>query len=444
MPAPASLKTKIESQQNEPRDILSLPPMPDGFSACDLMQREFPEPKWIIPDILTEGLAILAGKPKTGKSWMALNLSVAASAGGRALGAFCVDKGEVLYLALEDTPRRLKTRLQQVLGGNTAPEGLHFMNEWPRIDQGALPLLERWLEAHPDCMFIIIDTLAKLWPKSNGKDGGNAYHQDSVTIGAIKTIADLHQIAILLVTHLRKSPTEDPLEQISGSMGISGSADTLLVLQRSRGKADANLLVTGRDIEEQELALRFDPVMGSWQHLGGADEYRRSQEQATIIEALKGAGVALSPKEIADICGGKHGSVKHLLGKIADEGYAERVAYGKYLYKEKNSLSSIHSVHSTDSIHSIHSVHSVHSSKSECHTHRVNGGHSLLNQDQVGVYPKSERSERSERKVKCCDCQHFTFNETRNFPGECSGVPWDENRKQFPMIEHECDCYQAR
>ncbi len=156
------------------------------------------------------------------------------------------------------------------------------MNEWPRIDEGALPLLTKWLKEHPETRFVILDTLAKLWPKPNGKDG-SAYHADYDTVSAIKTIADLHQIAILCVTHLRKSPTEDPLEQISGSMGISGSADTLLVLQRSRGKADANLLITGRDIEEQELALRFDPVMGTWHHLGGADEYRRSQEQGKLV-----------------------------------------------------------------------------------------------------------------------------------------------------------------
>jgi RecA-family ATPase len=204
MRAPEDLKKKLAEQ--EAGNPLNLPPMPEGFSACELVKRDFPEPLWIIPELLTEGLGILAGRPKTGKSWLALGLSIAGATGGRALGKIKVDKSPVLYLALEDTPRRLKSRLQQVLCGNMAPESLYFQTEWPRIDQGALPLLEKWLEAHPETRFVIIDTLAKLWPKGNGKDSGSAYHQDYNTLSAIKTIADLHQISILLVTHLRKSP----------------------------------------------------------------------------------------------------------------------------------------------------------------------------------------------------------------------------------------------
>jgi hypothetical protein len=443
MPAPESLKRELQTPGMQPGNVLNLPPMPEGFTACDLMRCEFPEPKWIIPDILTEGLAILAGKPKTGKSWMALNLSVATSSGGRALGAFCVDKGVVLYLALEDTPRRLKSRLQQVLCGNMAPTGLHFMNEWPRIDQGALPLLERWLEAHPDTRFIIIDTLAKLWPKGNGKDSGNAYHQDSVTVGAIKDLAERHQIAILVVTHLRKSPTEDPLEQISGTMGISGSADTLLVLQRSRGKADANLLVTGRDIEEQELALRFDPVMGSWHHLGGADEYRRSQEQATILEALKATEEPLSPKEIAEMIGSKRNSVQFLLSKLSQDGMVQKVGHGKYTIKKNTSSSTTHFTHSA---HSTHLTHFTHLCESEHQGGKMSGAHSSLDAYQERVCGKDEQSERSEcfaPKIKCSDCQHFVFSEPRNLPGQCTGAPWDENRKQFPKIEHECEGFKS-
>ena len=439
MPAPAELKRELEAGGSAAK-VLNLPPMPEGFSACDLMRREFPEPRWIIPDILTEGLAILAGKPKTGKSWMALNLAVATSAGGRALGSFCVDKGAALYLALEDTPRRLKSRLQQVLGGNSPPDGLHFMNEWPRIDEGALPLLTKWLKEHPETRFVILDTLAKLWPKPNGKDG-SAYHADYDTVSAIKTIADLHQIAILCVTHLRKSPTEDPLEQISGSMGISGSADTLLVLQRSRGKADANLLITGRDIEEQELALRFDPVMGTWHHLGGADEYRRSQEQGKLVDILKDTEEPLSPAEIAEMLGSKRNSVQFLLGKLARDGIAKKVGHGRYVIEKKNTLSFTHSAHFA---HNAHSTHFAHLSESERPQSKVSGGHSSLDPRQATLYGESEQSERYERNVKCADCGYFHFNEKPNLPGRCSGAPWDENRQQFPMIEHECGSFSER
>ncbi len=45
--------------------------------AVDLLARNFPEPKWLVPDLLPGGLAMLAGKPKSGKSWLALNWAVA-------------------------------------------------------------------------------------------------------------------------------------------------------------------------------------------------------------------------------------------------------------------------------------------------------------------------------------------------------------------------------
>ena len=442
MPAPAELKAKIEGQRaKEPGDILNLPPLPAGCSANDLMQREFPEPIWIIPELLTEGLGILAGKPKTGKSWLALGLAVASASGGRALGKVKVDSGSVLYLALEDTERRLKSRLQQVLCGNMPPEGLHFMTAWPRMDQGALPLLQRWLEAHPATRFVIVDTLARLWPKPNGKDG-SAYHADYDTVAAIKTIADLHHVSILCVTHLRKSPTEDPLEQISGSMGISGSADTLLVLQRTRGKADANLLVTGRDIEEQELALRFDQVTGTWHHLGGADEYRRSQEQGQLVDILKESEEPLSPAQIAEILRTKRNSIQFLLGKLAKDGVAKKVGHGRYIIEKKNTLSLTHSTHFANSTHS---THFTHLSESERSPSKVSGGHSSLDACQASVCGESEQSERCERNTKCADCQHFTFGNPSNLPGQCSSDhPLDGDRIQHPKIKHDCESFQTK
>lgn len=433
MPAPADLKAKIQASQNQPRNILNLPPMPDGCTATDLMQRDFPEPIWIIPELLTEGLGILAGKPKTGKSWMALNLAVASASGGRALGKVKVDKGPVLYLALEDTERRLKSRLQQVLCGNMPPEGLHFQTSWPRIDQGALPLLQKWLEAHPSTRFVIIDTLAKLWPKPNGKDG-SAYHADYDTVSAIKALSDIHHVSILCVTHLRKSPTEDPLEQISGSMGISGSADTLLVLQRTRGKADANLLITGRDIEEQELALRFDQITGTWCHLGGADEYRRSQEQAVILDVLKTSPEPLSLAQVAAMVGKNTATVCHLLGKLVGDGLANKVGKGKYI------LSSIQSFNRS----SRSSVQSVQDGQLEREDRDLNGGRSSVDASQQTVSRQLERLNVLNGCVKCADCRHFIFADPPNLPGRCnSDHPLDGSRIQHPQLQHDCQMFTS-
>lgn len=439
--APAEVKAKIEAQRDRADDVLNLPTMPEGCNASYLMQKEFPEPRWIVPELLTEGLGILAGRPKTGKSWMALNLAVASASGGRALGKVKVDKGPVLYLALEDTERRLKSRLEQVLCGNMPPEGLHFQTSWPRIDQGALPMLQKWLEDHPDTRFVIIDTLARLWPKPNGRDG-SAYHQDYDTVAAIKNIADLHCVAILCVTHLRKSPAEDPLEQITGSMGISGSADTLLVLQRSRGKADANLLVTGRDVEETELALRFDPASGTWHHLGDADEYRRSQEQGQLVDILKESNVPLSPVQIAEMLGTKRNSVQFLLRKLVQDGIAKRVGHGWYIIEKKNTLSLAHHTHHA---HITHNAHFTHLSNDERSASKMSEGHSSLDAQPATVCGESEQSERSQREVKCAECSYFHRGDPPNMYGRCvADQPHDGNEYQFPQLVHVCASFQQK
>lgn len=104
---------------------------------------------------------------------------------------------------------------------------------------------------------MVIDTLAKVRPTR--AKGGNAYDEDYAALTGLQRLAAKHGVAIVVIHHLRKAASDDPLERISGTMGISGAADSLGVLQRSRGGDEATLFITGRDIEdESNLALRFD------------------------------------------------------------------------------------------------------------------------------------------------------------------------------------------
>src|SRR4029077_4063327 len=129
-------------------------------SAADLLAREFPEPKWAIPQIIAEGLTILAGKPKTGKSWAALDFAVAVAGGYSALGNVECQQGDVLLLALEDNDRRLNQRLKAVLQGQPAPAALQIATQWRRADTGGLDDLLGWLrEHHKTARLVVIDTL---------------------------------------------------------------------------------------------------------------------------------------------------------------------------------------------------------------------------------------------------------------------------------------------
>ena len=298
------------------------------FTAADLMKEDLPPVHWAVPGILPEGLSLLAGKPKLGKSWLALGLAVAKASGGVALGKIPVDWGEVLYLALEDNRRRLQNRLGKVLDGNAAPEDLHIATEWARVDEGGADDLDDWLAMHPDAGLVVVDILKVVRPSVSGNRG--IYDADYEALQSMRRLAGTHGVPILVVHHTRKMAAVDPVDEVSGSTGLSGGADGIMVLKRDRGKAEAYLHVTGREIEnETELALRWDASLASWTLAGNADEYRLSQERRSLIEAL-GAGGGMSPKELAEILDKSVGSVKVLLGEMVKAGQVSNPTYGKY------------------------------------------------------------------------------------------------------------------
>jgi len=184
-------------------------------------------------------------------------------------------------------------------------------DRWPRLGDGGLEALEAWLGSNPDARLVVIDTLAKF---RNGGNGRNVYKEDYEAVEPLVELAARYNVAIIIVHHLRKMGAEDPLDQVSGSMGLTGGADGALVLNRERGRADAFLYVTGRDIEEeQEIALTWDAATATWKIAGDAEEYRLSKERQEIIECLRSLREPAGPKEVSDALGKNHNTMKQLL-----------------------------------------------------------------------------------------------------------------------------------
>lgn len=278
--------------------------------------------RWAIPDILPEGLTLLAGKPKLGKSWLALSVALAIAAGGVALGKQPVTQGKVLYLALEDNERRLQSRARQLLASmTTVPAGMAFVLTWPRLDQGGLAQLEAYIQAHPQVRLVIVDTWARVSPPPQSPHRWQ-YDNDYAALTPLKGLADTYHISILAVHHLRKLGANDVLDEISGSIGLTGAVDGALVLKRERGQHEATLFVTGRDIEqEQQLALTFDTVTAQWTLVGNAEEFTRTKERQEMIDLLTAQRPAgLSPRQLAEALGKNYHTTRSLLRKMADAG----------------------------------------------------------------------------------------------------------------------------
>ena len=239
------------------------------MDARTLMDVVLPPVNYLVDGMLSNGLSVLAGNPKVGKSYFTLWLC-ARIAQGKSVWDKPTKKCGVLYISLEDTPERIKSRLIQIK--EDCPENLHLAVNAPKLDEGLIDELKNFLREHPDVGFVAIDTLQKI--RSEASTGqGNPYAADYNAVASLKAVADECRIAMLVVHHLRKARSEDPFQMISGSTGITGAVDTSFVLASNLGdRKSAKLYVTGRDVQYQELDLTF--IEGVW-HLV---EWRTQQD----------------------------------------------------------------------------------------------------------------------------------------------------------------------
>lgn len=319
--------------------VVPLTPPRTSWTAAELLNVEFPPVRWAVPNLLAEGLNLLAGAPKLGKSWLALNLAVSVASGSAALGKVDVDEGDVLCLALEDPGRRLQSRLRMVLGDRPGPDRLTLATTCDPMPEGG-DQIRRWLDAHPDARLVIVDVFGKVRGRPDARQ--DRYTADYSSVSELKKIADDAGVCMLVVHHTRKMASEDFLDAVSGTQGLAGAADAVLVLTRSRGAAGAVLKVTGRDVEEAEHALDFDATTGRWRLLDGpASDYGMSAERRAILDALRDEP-GLGPTAIADKSGVRLGSVKHLVRKMVDDGQLDTDGAGHYL-----PVHFIHPVHSS-------------------------------------------------------------------------------------------------
>lgn len=210
------------------------------------------------------------------------------------------------------------------------PDRLDIWTACPRLDKGGLQEIEAWLKDHADARLVIIDSLAKVRPPRS--PNGNMYDDDYRALEGLQQLALKYGIAIVVVHHLRKMESSDPLERLSGSMAISGAADSIFVLTRERGKDSATLFITGRDVEhELELALSFDPHTVQWLVMGAAEEVRRSSEQKEGSDVLVEAREPLTPTEVADRLGLPRNRIKQRLYQMSKKNIVKNDK-GKYSY----------------------------------------------------------------------------------------------------------------
>jgi len=258
------------------------------ITSKDLMAKKYPPRQWVVKDLIGQGLTILSGAPKIGKSWLLFALAEAASIGGNFLDKYPVNKTTVLHLSLEDTPRTIKERRETLAGkqgGFSGNDNLFIATQW----ETGLAGLENYLIAHNEIKFVIIDTLGQFMPDTENM---NDYTPAVKAMSRLKRMADSLDIAILVVHHTKKGSSKednqgDWMDQSLGSQGIVASVDTIIILQRDietkdvrYTKADSKpgykkvstgnrlntgkLYATGRSIKDTFHKVEFYPSFGMW------------------------------------------------------------------------------------------------------------------------------------------------------------------------------------
>jgi len=315
-----SLRETYSGQDTAP--VVPTPAPRRAVSLRDLMAQEFAPLTYLVPDILPEGgLCLLVGRPKVGKSWFALQVACALSAGGWTLGLEQrLPKRRVLYCALEDGLRRIQGRVR-LLGTNYDPDAFHVVTELSAMDRGGLEEL-RELIRQTQAQVVFVDVVARILPRRKRSEA--VYQSDYDAFALLKDLAVAEGVTIVAVHHENKNPSTDPLDRVSGSTGVTGAIDAVLSLSKKRGEQAGTLFVTGRDIEkEAEYAITF--TAGKWYVEGDAREVQMSEERREILRAIEELGGKAKPTEIAQVLGKTSGAVRFLLHKMVTAGELQRL-----------------------------------------------------------------------------------------------------------------------
>lgn len=295
----------------------------------ELATAEFAPPIWAVQGVIPIGVTLLAAKPKDGKSWWALECAMAVADGRPALGAFQTVMGDVLYFALEDNLRRMQRRMRKIDPKRRANGNLDIECAVNKFDEGGEKTLKDWLIDHPKARMVVIDNLRRFAPVNGG------YSKESATIQALNDFALKHQIAMLVVMHMYKGPgvsatSPDWTDKIQGGVGVTGAAECILGIARSRNSNAGVLRLTGKDIEDDSpIPMIFDK--GKWIAGASDDPTIGMTEQRKDVYRVVEAEPGLEAKEVtARLPGSTHNNVRQILYQCVQAGLLVRPESGTH------------------------------------------------------------------------------------------------------------------
>ena len=321
------------------------PDRQSGTSMEELSTMKFEPVSFLVPDLIpAEGIALVCSKPKVGKSWLLYDLCISSATNRDMLGGRRPAQGHTLYLALEDSLRRLRSRGEKLLPAWAGrwPANMRVETIWERVDQGGLDRIRKWVmgvrAADGSVACIAIDVLKMVRPA--GQDRKAAYDRDYEALVGLRELSKELGIAIIVAHHTRKAAADDLIDMVSGTLGLTGAADTIIVIDRQPSGGFV-FDVRGRDVEAVQLAAQFGKNTCRWTIVGDAGSVRRSAEREAVLSVFREAGEPLTVELVTAALreavtsdrGGvtkSRDAVKQILGRMAKSGDLRRVEKGRY------------------------------------------------------------------------------------------------------------------
>jgi hypothetical protein len=293
-------------------------------TTAEIVRPDKPPMRWVVPGFVGEGLSILAGRQKIGKSCLALNWAIAVACGGLATGSVGCETGNVLYIDLQNGPRRMRSRLDAIFGSSGLQPDLgrlEWTNEAPPLFDGFIEALDDWRTSVAKPRLVLIDP-----PQQSSEDTDQRY---CAALANLQVWATAHGIGIVLMVRTHAVGRSDPLEGAGQASRLSGYADTTLLLAHDGG--GFTLQVRSRDVEARRIALGL--AGGVWTVLGEAQEVRFSDRHLRILEMLRTGDCALAAADVAGEFDLPIDSVRRMLARMAEAGEIERCGRGRYRHR---------------------------------------------------------------------------------------------------------------
>jgi RecA-family ATPase len=276
------------AKPKKPNGELPQQEIPKGESVFSLIERDIPDPVRLCDPWATEGLCIIAGRPKLGKTTLMRQKLAAAAAGGKFLDSEFTKPVLCAFLSLEEGQLLSRLKFKQANFTDDAISGIQIFFSWERGREGT-DMLDRYLTENPDVQYVVIDSLSRFRQIPDARTP--AFTSDYEAVNMLHECAKLHAgVCIDIVHHTRKAKGDDPLDDISGTYGLTAAVDTCVVLRHhSEG---ASMFITGRLWARSDDTYLLKRDSGQWEMIGVS--MGLSEEQIQTIDIIKASAGGLS------------------------------------------------------------------------------------------------------------------------------------------------------